>query len=65
MTSRAERRAATDERILSAWAELDGQFPDKSTPWIASMVSEQCNVEYGRVFDALTREAERNGQIKT
>lgn len=61
--SRAIKRAETDKRILEAWAEIDGEYPDKSTPWIASMVAERCGVEYGRVFDALSREAKANGQI--
>lgn len=63
MTSRAAKRAATDTRILEAWAEIDGEYPDKSTEWVASMVADRCGVEYGRVFDALTREAQANGQI--
>ena len=65
MTSRAAKRAATDERILAAWSEIDTENPDKSTPWVASMVADRCGVEYDRVFDALTREAQREGRIKT
>lgn len=63
MTSRAAKRAATDARILEAWGEIDAEYPDKSTPWVASMVADRCNVEYDRVFDALSREAKANGQI--
>ena len=56
MVSKAQHRANIDARILAAWAEVDDTFPDKSTPWVASMVAEQCAVDCGRVFDALARE---------
>lgn len=63
MTTKAQKRAETDKRILETWEQVDSLNPDKSTPWVASMVADQCGVEYERVFDALTREARANGQI--
>lgn len=64
MTSKAQKRAATDERILAEWASSEEEFgEDKSTEFLTSIVAERTGVDYSRVIDALFREAKANGTV--
>lgn len=49
----SERKKITNEEILAAWDDAEEQFPDNSTEFLASIVSDRTGCEYSQVFDAL------------
>lgn len=57
------KRARTDERILAAWSAW-ADDDDLSTEATIQLTADQCGVDYGRVVDALTRKAGREGLIE-
>lgn len=62
--SKAAKRIATDARILTEWDASEEEFgEDKSTEFLITIVAERTGVDYGRVTDALFREAQANGLV--
>lgn len=43
----------TARRIRQAWDEAEAEFEDKSTEFLAAIVSDRLGIEYSDVFDAL------------
>jgi hypothetical protein len=53
----ARRRTANDARIMSIWDDVTDEFDDKSTEFCIQMTADRAIVDYGRVVDALSRQA--------